>query len=580
MNYATLKEEVKYHDKLYFIESKPKISDSDYDILYDRLVQLEKTQGYRDYDSPTVKAGAIDHRQGKVKHPRKLYSLNKVYSRDEVPSDFVVETPKLDGACVAIHMSKGKLVSVVSRGDGEYGENITFLLADKLQNLLQITNPKYLGNITIVCEATTGQQVDNYRNYVSGALNLKNKTEFQQREIELIAHDVLGVDEPYLERLGYIGKFMLTVLSKSEYLKKVPVDGVVYRTNSVETEKSLGYTSKYPKFAVALKTRAKETAVTTLTSVIWSIGRTGVVSPVGIVDPVIIGGATISRLTLNNIAFIEENDICIGDSIEIERAGEIIPAYIRTVSKSPIRIPITIQNAEEGISTKVLRSGPKLYVVDKSINEEKAILHFATQMNIQGLGPASITKLQLHTITDLYKDQNWSVLGANGLKIAQEIEYSKTKPYENVLSGLGIPNVGLSLARKIIQHIPKFENLYLIEYEKIEKIGPKITNKILVWFEENNSWVKKLPLQLEQVISKDSIRRVVCITGTLDRSRTEIANILESKGFEVKDSISKKTHLLITDGKIQSDKVKKAISYGIPIINYFKNKQKVLEGEI
>jgi DNA ligase (NAD+) len=578
MDYKTLKEQVRYHDLLYYVHAKPILSDAEYDGLYDQLVALEKSQGYRDYDSPTVKVGAIDHRQGLVKHPNRLYSLEKVYDKKEVPREFTVETPKLDGACVANHCNKGKIVSTLTRGDGEYGENISFLFEEQFTNF-SMEREEFLGVVTIVCEAVTFQKVDNYRNYVAGALNLKDKTEFLSRQIVLVVHDVLGVDLPYTERLEYLASKGFNTVLDTKVLQDIPQDGVVYRTNSLEREHELGYTSKYPKFAIALKKRATETAQTILKDIIWAVGRTGMVNPTGIVEPVIIGGATVSRLTLHNLAFIEDNNICLGDKIEIERAGEIIPTFVRIVEKSPVRIAITAQNAEEAIGNSVNRVGPRLYVADKSVNDEKVLLNYITHVNIQGLGPASISKMGLSHISDLYKPQNWDSLGANGKKIAQEIEYSKTKAYEHVLAGLGIPGVGASLAKKIIQRIPKFSDLHKIEFEKIDKIGPILTDKILTWYDDNVDWVLKLPVQLEQTIAIDTIRRPICITGTLDRPRKELAEILEQKGFEVKSSVTKKTYALITDGKIESDKTATASKYGVRVINYFDHKDQVLEGK-
>ena len=581
MDYNSLKEQVKYHDILYYTKSAPVISDAEYDELYKELELMEKRQGFRDFDSPTIYVGAApEESAAKVKHPHRLYSLEKTYDKKEVPREFSIETPKLDGACVAIHCKNGKMQAVASRGNGELGEDITYLFKSYLENF-ELDSEYATGTVTIVCEAVTFQEVDNYRNYVSGALGLKDQKEFDSRKIELIVHDVLGIDLDYAGRLNIVEKHLKTVLNSKEELKSIPQDGVVYRTPSFEVEQSLGYTSKYPKFAIALKKRATETASTVLKDVIWAVGRTGMVNPTGIVEPVIIGGATVSRLTLHNIAFIEDNDICIGDKISIERAGEIIPTYVKTIEKSPVRVKVTAQNAEEAIGLSVIRTGPRLYVADKSVNDEKVLLNFVTQIGIQGLGPASITKMGLTHISDLYKPQNWDILGANGKKIAQEIEFSKTKPYENVLAGLGLPGVGASLARKIIQKIPKFADLHKIEFEKIEKVGPILTDKILTWYDDNADWVLKLPVQLQQVIIEPlGERRMICITGTLDRSRKEIASILTEKGFDVKNSVTKKTYALITDGKIASDKTATAEKYGVKVINYFDHKTAILDGKI
>ena len=574
MNYQKLKVEVLYHNKLYYDDAAPEISDADYDKLYDSLVEVEKRQGFKDHDSPTSRVG---HSAGKVKHPHRLYSLEKTYDATEIKSNFDVKTRKLDGACVAHVFNDGKYVKSITRGDGEYGEDITHLFEPRYKDA--IIDFKEL--ISIVGECATFKKVDNYRNYVAGAMGLDSATEFESREINFFAHDVLGVTESYTERLSLIENAFNTVLDE-ELIWYIPTDGIVYRINDFATCQKLGYTSKYPKFAIALKTRNNITAETVLQDVIWAVGRTGTVNPTGIVAPVIIGGATVSRLSLHNIAFIEDNDICIGDKIEIERAGEIIPRYVQTVEQSPIRIKIDQKSAEEGIEAKVKRVGPKLFVADGSVNNQKILLNFVSQMDIQGLGPASIAKLDLNYISDLYKDQLWDSLGANGPKIAQEIEYSKTKPYEKVLAGLGIPSVGLSLAKKIIQRIPKFSDLYKIEFEKIDKIGPKITEKILIWFEENSDWVMKLPVQLEANTTNMEVleKKAICITGKLDRPRKEIAAILEEKGFEVKSSVNKSTYALITDGKEVSSKTLTAEKYGIKKVNYFENKESILDGII
>lgn len=574
MNYKELKAEVLCHNKLYYDDASPKISDADYDKLYDSLVEFEKRQGFKDWDSSTNRVG---HSAGKVKHPHRLYSLEKTYDERDIKPAFNIKTRKLDGACVAHVFNNGKYVKSITRGDGEYGEDVSHLFSYRYDDITIC----FQDLISIVGECITFKNVDNYRNYVAGAMGLDSVTEFKSREIEFFAHDVLGMDLSYTERLAELKPFFKSVLDE-DLVKYIPSDGIVYRINDFATCQKLGYTSKYPKFAIALKTREVETAETRLQEVIWAVGRTGAVNPTGIVAPVIIGGATVSRLTLHNIAFIEDNDICIGDKIEIERAGEIIPKYLRTIEQSPIRIKITKQSAEESIEAKVKRVGPKLFVADGSVNNEKILLNYASQMDIQGLGPASITKLGLVHISDLYSDVDWSILGANGVKVAQEVEYSKTKPYEKVLAGLGIPSVGLSLAKKIIQKIPKFSDLHMIEYEKIEKVGPKITEKILIWLDENGDWVKKLPVQLEanatnmEVISKRSI----CITGKLDRTRKEMTEILEGFGYEVKSSVTKSTYALISDGKEVSSKTATAEKYGIKIVNYFDNKSAILEGII
>lgn len=576
MNYQELKQKVLGYNYKYYDLAISEISDQEYDKLYDLLVETEKKQGFKDWDSPTQRVG---HSRGNVKHPFKLWSLEKTYNQSDIDSRFTVKTKKLDGACINVIFNKGNFIRVLSRGDGEHGEDLTHLFKDTYKD----KKIGYLGTISFIGECVYFGEVDNYRNYVAGALNLKNVDEFKSRNIDFVVHDTLGIKLPYLERLQFAKECGFYTVLDEIIIKNIPSDGWVYRTNNPSLEEELGYTSKYPKFAIALKSAETVTAVTMLKNVVWNIGRTGTVNPTGIVEPILIGTATVSRLTLHNIAFIEENDICLGDRIEIERAGEIIPKYLRTVEKSPVRVKITQKEAEESVGTAVKRVGPKLFSADNSVNKEKEILNFVKQMDIQGLGPASINKLGLTSIPEIYRITNWNLLGANGQKVAQEIEYSKTKPYEKVLAGLGIPNVGLSLAKKIISKIPKFKDLPSLEYEKIDKIGPIIRDKILAWYEENYEWVLKLPVQLEakeeelEFLDNTSIRKI-CITGKMDRTRDELSTILEGKGFEMQKMVTKDTYALITDGKDSSKKTELAEKYNIRIVNYFDNKQAVLAG--
>jgi DNA ligase (NAD+) len=574
MDYQKRKEELLKHNALYYDEAKPIIPDYEYDRLYDQLVLLEKQQGFKDFDSPTQRVG---HARGKVKHPYKLYSLEKTYNHKEVPKEFSIKTRKLDGACVAHIYNNGKYIRTLSRGDGEYGEDLTPLFKWQFGSGII----PYKGVVSIVGECVTFEKPDNYRNYVAGAINLKDVEEFKKRQIAFIAHDVLGVKEDYVTRVGNLECY--NVIRHNKVVEAIPSDGEVYRIDSYKECQKLGYTSKYPKFAIALKTRENETAQTILKDVIWAVGRTGTVNPTGIVEPVIIGGATVSRLTLHNIAFIEDNDICLGDKIELERAGEIIPKYLRTVDKSPVRVKITAKEAEESIEAVVKRVGPKLFVADGSTNSEKILLNYISHMDIQGLGPASISKLGLTQISDLYKPQPWDSLGVNGKKIAQEIEYSKTKSYEKVLAALGIPNVGNTLAKKIVAVLPKFSDLAQIEFETIPKVGPIITEKILIWFDENVDWVLELPVQLEMKpieFVEEVEKRIICITGKLDMTKKELASILEEKGYEVKDSVTKKTYALISDGRETSTKTTNATKHGIKIVNYFDQKTNILAGII
>lgn len=579
MTYEELKNIVNHHCHLYYDLNKPELSDSDFDKLYDKLSEVENKQGWKSSDSPTVKVGGT---AGKVKHPYNLYSLRKVYDKEEVDSSFTIETPKIDGANLSLIYKNGELRLALTRGNGEFGENVTHLA----QYLLG--TPDFISNnlgdtIVINGECVTDNKVENFRNYVSGALGLKDEEDFFSRKIRFIAHDMLGVKMNYTSKIKILQEAGFhTVLDK--ICDNYPQDGKVYRVDSHEEASRLGYTSKYPRFAVALKERESLTAITTLQEVVWVVGRTGTVNPTGIVDPVELDGATVSRVTLHNLEFMESHDLGLGDLIQIERAGGVIPKFNRVIQHSQHNLKIKQRHAEEAIGQGLRRVGPKLFVTDVSQHSTiKLLEHFVKTLEIKGLGPASASKMGLEHPADIYQKNDWSTLGANGQKVLAEIERSKTKPYELVLAALGIPGVGKSASKLIIKHIPSFDRLREIETVQIHGIGPKTIENILVWLDTNEEWVLELPLKLEQnqsidLESNSGEDKQVCITGKLDMTRNELADHLERLGFTVVNTVTKNCYALISGGDTTSSKYKKAISSNVKVLDYWKYKTDILKG--
>jgi len=575
MNYKELKELIQKHNQAYYDNSASVISDSEYDQLYDKLEAMEKAQGWRDHDSPTNIVGGA---AGKVTHPYKLYSLRKVYNLEEVDKFMTIKLPKIDGANLSLIYKRGKLRTALTRGNGEQGTDVSHLV-EFLKGAPAKIETHY-DEIVINGECVTDNEVDNYRNYVSGALGLDSPAEFAQRNIKFIAHDWLGININYTARikvLQYMG--FHTVLDPESW--DYPQDGVVYRTDSWEQEQQLGWTSKYPKFAVALKEREAETAVTTLLGVEWTIGRTGTVNPTGIIEPVVLDDAKLSRVTLHNIGIIEEHNLGLGDQILIERAGGVIPKFLRVVEHSIHNQKITKLTAERAIGSSTKRDGPRLMVSDKgNINTIKVLEHFIKTLDIKGLGPASVKKLGLSHPVDIFDYPDWDLLGANGIKVQAEVERTKTKPYDLVLASLGIPGVGKRAAKLIVTKIPAFRNLRDIETTYIKGIGPSTIESILSWLDDNESWVENLPLQLEQNVQVEEIlvtRKKVCITGKLDMTRNQLASILEEKGFQVTSTVTKDCYALVAGDTISS-KYKKAMTIGVNVIDYWSSKKEVLSG--
>ena len=577
MTYEELKNLVKKHCHLYYDMSAPEISDADFDALYDTLVEFENKQGWVAYDSPTNKVGGSI---GKVEHTHKLYSLRKVYDKEEIDDIYDVKTPKIDGSNITLIYRRGRLKLALTRGNGERGDNVIHL-ASTIANVPQKINTIY-DEVVVNGECVTDNAVDNFRNYVSGALGLKSAEEFKERNIKFIAHDYLGIELSYTKRMDILRGYGFTTVF-DEQANKYPHDGVVYRIDSYSKCVQLGYTAKYPKFAVALKQREANTAVTTLQDVVWAVGRTGTVNPTGIISPVVLEDATISRITLHNIGIIEENNLGLGDTIKVERAGGVIPKFISVIEHSKHDHKITKEHAEKALNIKLRREGPKLFTIEKSDSiSQKVLEHFVKTMEIKGLGPASLSKMGFNTPADIFECKNWNKLGANGEKIKFELDKAKNKPYNQVLAALGIPGVGKSAAKLIVVKIPKFEHIRDIAYTDIKGIGPSTKNSILSWLEENEWWVSKLPLQLEETLQvKDIVNtdtKKVCITGKLDMTRNDLADILTSKGFVVTTTVTKDCYALITGGDNTSSKYKKAKTNGILIIDYWSSKKSVLEG--
>lgn len=294
-----------------YYDGNPIISDEDFDALSSAF----------SYES----VGAAD---GECPHLFPMYSLQKVFEGESSPDyfsfhDFIV-TPKLDGAAVALVYEQGIFVRGLTRGNGKKGRNITHLLRHLVPNVIYTQE-----TIQITGEVVAPKTIPNARNYASGALNLKSIDEFLTRDLTFIAYDVQSkVTDSFVEDMRLLTEFD-TILDSDWDL--FPHDGKVFRIDSNSVFEELGYTAHHPRGAFALKRKA-EGVVTKLLDVRWNVGKSGVVSPVAILEPVVIGEATVSKATLHNIRFIEEMNLEIGCMVEVIRSGEIIPKIVRRVS--------------------------------------------------------------------------------------------------------------------------------------------------------------------------------------------------------------------------------------------------------
>jgi NAD-dependent DNA ligase len=297
-----------------YYAGEPIISDEEFD-------KLAEYHGYESVGAPVV--------GDRISHAFSMWSLQKVYDDEPLTAlpGFTVTTPKIDGAAVALYYAYGTLALALTRGDGKEGLDITEKMKQLVPNQLRNVNTPLL---QITGEVAAPSSIENARNYAAGALNLKSLEEFASRQITFIAYGM----KPYKydcwsQDMGFLHDLDFNTVLDSEW-EDYPQDGKVYRLDDYDKFEELGYTSKHPRGAFALKER-KGGVITKLLDVVWQVGRSGSVSPVAILEPVVVGEATVARATLHNIKYIRELDLDYGCLVEVLRAGEIIPRVVRRV---------------------------------------------------------------------------------------------------------------------------------------------------------------------------------------------------------------------------------------------------------
>ena len=296
----------------YYERGIPFLTDAEFDYLEEKLGNLK-----------------VGCKSGDIKHPYRLYSLNKFYDESKAPKfKHAIKTPKLDGQAIDLVYENGKLVLAITRGDGFQGRDVTEFLSYKVPTEISNTRP-----IQVIGELVAPKSIDNARNYAAGATSLKSLDEFLQREVYFVAYEVrvngANIYGTYTEDMEALLEDGFTTVMDVSQLPELPTDGFVVRTNSNMEFVSLGFTAKYPRGAYALKdANSVPVEETTILDVIWQVGGSGKVTPVAIFEEVDIEGAKVSRATLHNTRFIEELDLDIGDTILVTRRGGIIPAVI------------------------------------------------------------------------------------------------------------------------------------------------------------------------------------------------------------------------------------------------------------
>jgi DNA ligase (NAD+) len=527
------------------------------------------------YDS-LYKEEVLPNIENSLQHKHRLYSLKKIFDRESDPlaaySSNTIETPKLDGAAISIYYNTdGYLTLVLTRGNGTTGMDIT----DKVKQMQSVPK-KVRGELFVVGEVVASNVIENTRNFVSGLLHLKELEKFIEKKehIFFVAYDAKGVENAplYTDTLAFLRiQGFYTVLDEN-LLKNIPKDGIVERLLDNSLYNSVGYTSSYPRGAVAHKNRTDVPIVeTTLVGVTWKVGGSGKLTPVGHVNPVEIEDATVSKASLHNISIIRNLDLRINDTVLITRSGGVIP-YICGVEESVGDTDIIPPDTCPSCASELEVVNDVLYCNNPNCPEKtlKVLEKFVKAVGIKGLGPATITKLDFNSIIDIFETTQEDFVECLGNKIGPKVYNEICLAKENMtmqllIQGFGIPLIGAVAAEKLTVDCTDLRNL------NIANLGQKAQENVISWLEENTYLIdyfadwkfKQMQSNKEQVIGAIE----VCSTGKVNGyTRDGLAEFLSEKGFKLVNNITKNTKYLISENISTSAKTRKAVEVGIKIV--------------
>ncbi len=651
--YEQLKEEIQLHNYNYHAIDDPKISDSEYDKLFRSLLDLEEKNPHLvTPDSPTQRVGfsPIDEFES-FEHSVPMLSLANVFSDDEF-SDFhdrilkrLVNVadfeyfcePKMDGAAVSLIYVNGILERALTRGDGRVGEDIsqnvkTIRSIPQKLSSSKASIPSLLvirGEIFISKDAfermnekakeNNEKVFANPRNAASGSLRQLDPRVTSGRPLSFIAH---GLGECEGVQFSSISEFYdhlkawkiptsdlcKKVKTKDDCLKfhdkilkvreSIPyeIDGVVFKVNDYDLQKRLGFISRAPRWAIAHKFPAEE-ATTILEDIEFQVGRTGILTPVARLQPVIVGGVTVKNATLHNIDEIKRLGIDVGDRVILRRAGDVIPKIVKVVEKGISNKKLEIPKKCPSCNANVVLVNTSDLKCSGGFNcheiQKGQIVHFVSRkaFDIEGLGIEIINTFFkqgfLKDPSDVFRLENRKdeIVSLEGFgeksfdNLIKSINASRDVSLHRFIYSLGIPEVGESTARNLESHFEKFKSIFEASYDElieVKDIGPKVAENIIQFF-QNPLIVETVPKLLEEIILKELSKedfkdmplrgKQIVLTGKLENySRDELKEILISMGANVTSSVSSKTSLLIAGEKAGS-KLRKAESLGIDIID-------------
>lgn len=637
------RKKIEYHNKKYYEEDSPEIDDYEYDMLVKNLEDLEKKfPDLLNEKSPTQNVGGkASLKFSPVVHDVKMESLHDSFSIDEIISfdkrvrnivkkPYYVVEPKIDGLSVSVEYVDGKLYRASTRGDGNIGEDITenILTIKSLPKTLrenvpylEVRGEVYMSKenflkLTKVQESEGVKTFKNPRNAAAGSLRQKDASVTAKRNLEIFIFNIQKIEgktfTSHKESLDFLKNLELPVLpfysrfqniedvvSEIERIGKIKLDlpyqtdGAVVKLDSLDERKLLGSTSKFPRWAEAFKYPPEERS-TKLLDIEINVGRTGVLTPTGILEPVFISGSTVSRVVLHNLDFIREKDIRIGDSVVIRKAGEIIPEVVRVESHVEGSTPFDFPQFCPSCGSKVMRAEGEVAFrcvnTDCSAQLIRNLIHFVSKgaMDIEGLGETLICKLVkenlINSPADIYNLKKEDLINIERMgeksseNIIREVEKSKDLGLDRLLFGLGIRHVGQKAAKLIaskFQNIDSLLNASLEEISSIDTLGSVIAESVVMYFNtpQNIELIDSLKKHGINMVFKSSVKnqklngKTFVLTGTLENyTRGEASQIIENMGGKVSSSVSKNTSFVLA-GADPGSKVDKAKKLGIKIIS-------------
>ncbi len=648
-----LRDELNLHNYNYYVLDNPTISDYEFDIKLKELQDLENMHPeFFDVNSPTQRVGGtITKNFQTVAHTHRMYSLDNSYSKEDlldwenriqkvlgnVDLQYTCEL-KYDGASISITYENGKLVRAVTRGDGFQGDDVTNNIKTIKSIPLQLKGEGYPEKFDIRGEIILpfagfekmNQELieigetpySNPRNTASGSLKLQDSSEVAKRPLECLLYFVTGEKLPFesqFEGLESARKWGFKVPKEAKiasslqevfdfidywdvHRHKLPyeTDGVVVKVNLIQHQEELGYTAKSPRWAIAYKFKAEQVA-TKLNSISYQVGRTGAITPVANLEPVQLAGTIVKRASLHNADQIEKLDIRIGDTVFVEKGGEIIPKIIAVdLSKRPEDSKITdyITHCPECNSELVRNEGeanhycPNFYGCPPQIIGR--IQHFISRkaMDIEGLGGETVALLYnnhlVQNYADLYELKVEDILPLERMaqksaeNLVNGVKKSTLIPFESVLYALGIRYVGETVAKKLAKHYKNIEALSqatLMDLILVDEIGERIAQSVVEFFEKEENKIiiqrlKQYGVQFE-IVEKINLNatnklegKIFVVSGVFTQfSREELKTAIEDNGGKVGSSISSKTDYVVAGDNMGPAKLDKANKLNIPIIS-------------